>query len=85
MVRLSLPLAVAISRSQFFQRLVDRLGKTTKAVVKLNLLRITKVVIEAHPKRGELVSKFGMAKIVERLSKDDGAVMVRELAKEILP
>lgn len=60
-------------------------------MVRLNLLRILKSVCEAHPNRGILVEKYGsgdgLLGVVEGLSRGggDGAVLVRELAKEIIP
>lgn len=84
-LRLSNPVTVSLSKPAFFRRLVERLNKPTKAVVRLNLLRITKTVIEVHPDRAALVERFGLWDIVERLARQDAAVLVRELAKEILP
>lgn len=38
-----------------------------------------------HPNRTLLVEKYGLLDVVEKLSKGDGAVLVRELAREIVP
>jgi hypothetical protein len=54
-------------------------------VAKLNLLRITRVACEHHPDRATLVARFSLASIVDRLAKQDEAILVRELAKEIHP
>lgn len=54
-------------------------------MVKLNLLRLTRVVCDNHPDRATLISRFDLAKIVDRLAKQDEAILVRELAKEIYP
>ncbi|KAJ7243744.1 hypothetical protein C8J57DRAFT_60548 [Mycena rebaudengoi] len=88
--RLSAPLTVAISRSPpFFKRIIDRLspGQSQKAVVRLNLLRVLRTVCEVHPNRAMLVEKYGLLGVVESLSRGggDGAVLVRELAREIVP
>lgn len=69
----------------FLKRLAETLERQAKAMTKLNLLRITRVVFETHPEREALVSRFGFDIIVDRLAKQDGAVLVRELAKEIYP
>jgi len=53
--------------------------------VRLNLLRILRTVCDVHPNRAILVERYGLHEIVTRLSKEDGAVLVRELAREILP
>ncbi|KAE8540292.1 hypothetical protein D1P53_003236 [Cryptococcus gattii VGV] len=84
-LRLSTSLTSSLSHPPFFSRLSESLERSTKAVVKLNLLRLTKIVCECHPDKATLVERFGLAEIVERLSRQDGAVLVRELAKEILP
>ena len=82
--RLSKPITLGIARSQFFQRLIDRLGHG-KAVVRLNLLRLLKAICDVHPNRAALVEKYGIYEIVEKFSKQDNAVLVRELAREIMP
>jgi len=82
--RLSANIAIGIAKSQFFRRVVDRLGHS-KALVRLNLLRIVKTVCDVHPNRAILVERYGIYEIVAKLSKEDGAVLVRELAREIMP
>ena len=82
--RLSTNLTIAIAKAQFFKRIIDRLGHS-KAVVRLNLLRILRAVCDVHPNRAILVERYGLHEIVLQLSRNDGAVLVRELAREILP
>ncbi|TFK24391.1 Pkinase-domain-containing protein [Coprinopsis marcescibilis] len=87
-LRLSHQLTISLTKSSaFFRRIVDRLGHNSKAVVRLNLLRMLKFVCEIHPNRGVLVERYGLLGVVERLSRSggDGAVLVRELAREIVP
>ncbi|OSX57176.1 hypothetical protein POSPLADRAFT_1050231 [Postia placenta MAD-698-R-SB12] len=81
--RISNGITIGIAKSQFFKRIIDKLSHN-KAVVRLNLLRILRTVCEAHPNRALLVERFGIYDIVMRLS-EDGAVLVRELAREIVP
>ncbi|KAF8073920.1 hypothetical protein FPV67DRAFT_1479798 [Lyophyllum atratum] len=86
--RLSAPITISMTKSSaFFKRIIDRLGHDSKAVVRLNLLRVLRTVCEVHPNRAMLVEKYGLLGIVERLSRGggDGAVLVRELAREIVP
>ncbi|KAF5380735.1 hypothetical protein D9757_007156 [Collybiopsis confluens] len=78
LTRLSIGITTSFSRSAaFFRRVADRLAHYRKPVV--------------HPNRGFLVEKYGsedgLLGIVEGLSRGggDGAVLVRELAKEIIP
>ncbi|KAG5635281.1 hypothetical protein H0H81_011829 [Sphagnurus paluster] len=86
--RLSAPITISMTKSSaFFKRIIDRLGHNSKAVVRLNLLRVLRTVCEVHPNRAMLVEKYGLLGVVERLSRSggDGAVLVRELAREIVP
>jgi len=86
MVRLSTPVALAMAKlPSFFKRIIDRLGHHNKALVRRNLLRVIKTVCDAHPNRAMLVERYGLLSVVEQLSKSDGAVLVRELAREIVP
>jgi hypothetical protein len=84
MMRLSTSLTISLAKGAFFSRLVDRLTHS-KAVVRLNLLRMLRAVCEVHPNRGVWVERYGLDRIVERVSRDDAAVLVRELAREIGP
>ncbi|KDQ11479.1 hypothetical protein BOTBODRAFT_177313 [Botryobasidium botryosum FD-172 SS1] len=82
--RISSSVTVGVAKGYFFRRLVDRLNHN-KAVVRLSLLRILRAICDVHPDRSGLVERYGLYGIVERLSKKDGAVLVRELAREMLP
>lgn len=82
--RISTNVTIGIAKSQFFKRLIDKLS-SSKAVVRLNLLRILRTVCDVHPNRAMLVDKYGIYDIVAKLSKEDVAVLVRELAREIVP
>ncbi|WWD04732.1 hypothetical protein V865_002803 [Kwoniella europaea PYCC6329] len=84
-LRLSTSLTSSISHPQFYTRLSETLEKSTHAAIKLNLLRLTRVVCDTHPDRQNLVIRFGLKNVIERLSKQDSAILVRELAKEVLP
>lgn len=53
--------------------------------MRLNLLKLLRSVVEVHPNRTILVEKYELLDVVEMLSKTDGAVLVRELAREIVP
>ncbi|KAK7025317.1 Protein kinase of the Mitotic Exit Network [Paramarasmius palmivorus] len=59
--RLSTPITIALTKSPlFFKRIVDRLSHNTKAVVRLNLLRILKTVCEVHPNRTMFMEKYDL-------------------------
>jgi len=82
--RISSSITIAIAKTQFFKRVIDKLGRS-KAVIRLNLLRILRTVCDVHPNRAILVERYNLHEIVLKLSKDDGAVLVRKLAREIFP
>lgn len=82
--RISTSIAIGIAKAQFFRRITEKLGNS-KAVVKLNLLRILRTVCDVHPNRALLVERYGIHETVASLRRDDGAVLVRELAREIEP
>jgi hypothetical protein len=82
--RISTSVAIGIAKAQFFKRITEKLGNS-KAVVKLNLLRILRTVCDVHPNRALLVERYGIHETVASLRRNDGAVLVRELAKEIEP
>ncbi|KAF8583337.1 kinase-like protein [Ramaria rubella] len=82
--RISTNVTINIAKAEFFHRIIDRLSHS-KAVVRLNLLRILRTVCDVHPDRACLVERYGIYDIVEKLSRQDGAVLVRELAREIIP
>jgi hypothetical protein len=77
---------VGFAREEFFTRLVDRLTHTKhKPVVRLNLLRILRTICDVHHDKATLVREFGLYGVVEKLSQSDNAVLVRGLARDILP
>ncbi|KAF9580666.1 hypothetical protein BGW38_002598 [Lunasporangiospora selenospora] len=82
-IRLSPSIACGIAVPALFQRLMDRLGHP-KAVVRLNLLRILRAIFDAHPTRNLLIDRYGISDVVTRIALTDSAVLVKELANEIL-
>ncbi|KAF9901450.1 hypothetical protein EC991_006098 [Linnemannia zychae] len=82
-VRFSSSIARGIAVPPLFHRLLDRLAHP-KAVVRSNLLRILRAIFEVHPERLQIVAKYGIAQQVARIATEDNAVLVKELAKEIL-
>ncbi|KAK0564035.1 Protein kinase of the Mitotic Exit Network [Tilletia horrida] len=85
-MRLSSGVTLAMAKSSsFFQRLIDRLTHV-EAVIRLNLLRIAKLVCDVHPDRDRqsLIERYGLFQIIDELSRKDPAVLVRKLAVEIL-
>ncbi|POW05234.1 hypothetical protein PSTT_09862 [Puccinia striiformis] len=72
-----------ISQPAFAKRLVDRLLSHNKAVVRLNLLRLTKAVFETAVEKTTVVKMSGLAAAINKMADSESAILVRELAKEL--
>lgn len=98
-IRLSPLLAQALSKkSKFIYKLVERLVSHPKALIRLNLLKILKSLLEQGLTMQPTISaKFNLSfnhrasngyctiqSIVQSLAASDPAVLVREMAKELL-
>ncbi|KAF0408258.1 map kinase kinase kinase [Gigaspora margarita] len=81
--QLSTSIAFALAQPKFFKRLLHRLGHP-KPVVRLNLLRILRSICDIHPQREAIAERYGLFEITSRMSREDPAVLIRELAREIL-
>jgi hypothetical protein len=62
------------------KRIAHALSRRSNAIAKLNLLRLTKIICESGDHRDSDVDVFDLAQIVEHLSKQDNAVLVREVS-----
>ncbi|GAA5871422.1 hypothetical protein JCM8547_002661 [Rhodosporidiobolus lusitaniae] len=72
------------TQSGFLKRIVERLERASKAVVRLNLLRITKTVFDAlRDRRDRDKAVKVLAGPVGRLAEEDKAVLSRQLAKSL--
>lgn len=85
MMRLSPALTNAFVSPPFLSRLAEALERQTKAGITLNLLRITRLVLESHPQRLVLVPRYRFDSIVKRLARQNDPVLVRELAQQVYP
>lgn len=83
LLRLSGDLACLMAKPEVFQRLLEGL-RLKKAIVRLNLLRILRTICDVHPNRHELIRQYDLFDAVEKLAENDKAVLVKELAKEIM-
>ena len=83
LLRLSGDLACLMAKPEVFQRLLEGL-RLKKAIVRLNLLRILRTICDVHPNRQELIRQYDLFDAVEKLAENDKAVLVKELAKEIM-
>ncbi|GAA5977680.1 hypothetical protein JCM11641_001376 [Rhodosporidiobolus odoratus] len=84
-LRTSAPLASRLAvQSGFLKRIIERLERASKAVVRLNLLRITKTVFDALSDRRDRDKAVKvLAPAVGRLAEEDKAVLSRQLAKSL--
>lgn len=71
------------SQSAFARRLVDRLLGHNKAVVRLNLLRLTKAVYETASDKSAILKMPGLTAGIAKMADSESAILVRELAKEL--
>lgn len=75
--------AALTSQPTFARRLVDRLLGHNKAVVRLNLLRLTKAVYETASDKSSILKMPGLAAGISKMADSESAILVRELAKEL--
>ncbi|KAF8474937.1 hypothetical protein BDZ91DRAFT_285773 [Kalaharituber pfeilii] len=83
LLRLSLPVAAAVAKPEFFARILQKLTHT-KALVRLNLLRILRTICDASEQKGSILQEYGMTHTIQRLADKDVAVLVQNLARELL-
>ncbi len=83
LLRLSPPVALSLADSEFFVRILQKL-QSNKAVVRLNLLRIVRSICDASEEQGGLISRYGLFDTIQRLAEVDGAVLVRNMASELI-
>ncbi|KAL9030914.1 MAG: hypothetical protein Q9196_001022 [Gyalolechia fulgens] len=83
LLRLSPPVALSLAHPDLFSRILQKLS-SNKAVVRLNLLRIVRSICDASDDQGTVIRRYGLMDAVERLAEVDGAVLVRNLAGELI-
>ncbi|KAI5802119.1 hypothetical protein FPQ18DRAFT_383141 [Pyronema domesticum] len=83
LLRLSPPIARAVGRREFFARIVQKL-EHTKPVVRLNLLKILTTICDANEQKEALIREYGMYPIVKRVAEKDSAVLVRNMANDLV-
>lgn len=80
MLRASKPLASGCTRPVLVKRITHALSRRSDAIAKLNLLRLTKIICEIDDHRDGAMGFSDLAQIVEYLSNQDEAVLVREVS-----
>ncbi|KAL8874348.1 MAG: hypothetical protein Q9174_000299 [Haloplaca sp. 1 TL-2023] len=83
LVRLSPPVALSLAHPDLFSRILQKLN-SSKAVVRLNLLRIIRSICDASDDQGAVIRRYGLIDTIQRLAEADGAVLVRNMAGELI-
>ncbi|KAK7730765.1 Protein kinase of the Mitotic Exit Network [Botryosphaeria dothidea] len=86
LLRLSPPVAALLAHPELFSRVGQKLH-TRKPVVRLNLLRIVRSICDATEETGggaPLIQAHGLLDAVKRLAESDPAILVREMANELV-
>jgi hypothetical protein len=83
LVRLSPPIAASLAAPEIFQRTEQKLGHKD-AVTRLNLLRILRTICDAKEEGCWLIRAFGCYERINWLVEHDGAVLVRQMAEELV-
>ncbi|OQO05249.1 hypothetical protein B0A48_09016 [Cryoendolithus antarcticus] len=83
LLRLSPPIAASLAHPDLFSRTVLRLH-SKKALVRLNLLRVIRSICDASEEQGALIRTYSLLDSVADLAKHDPAILVREMANELV-
>ncbi|KAL8727390.1 MAG: hypothetical protein Q9166_006062 [cf. Caloplaca sp. 2 TL-2023] len=83
LLRLSPPVALSLAHPDLFSRILQKLS-SSKAVVRLNLLRIIRSICDASDDQGAIIRRYGLMDAIQRLAEVDGAVLVRNMAGELI-
>ena len=83
LVRLSPPIAASLAVPEIFNSTESKLGHKD-AVTRLNLLRILRTICDAREEGCWLIGAFGCYERISWLVKHDPAVLVRQMAEELV-
>ena len=83
LVRLSPPIAASLAVPEIFTRTEQKLGHKD-AVTRLNLLRILRTICDAKEEGCWLIRQFGCYERITWLMEQDPAVLVRQMAEELV-
>lgn len=83
LLRLSPSIALSLAHTDLFRRILQKF-QSNKAVVRLNLLRIVRSICDASDDRDVLINRYGLQDSIQRLAENDGAVLVRNMAGELI-
>ena len=84
MAQKSIVLNVALGTLDVFvTEILKRMGDNPKAMVRFTLLKLIKLLYEEHPYPVDFVGKYKLLALVNGLAKDDGMVLVNEIASQL--
>lgn len=84
LLRLSPPIASSLARQDMFSAILQKLTNR-KAVIRLNLLRIVRSICEPTDESSvTTIRQHGMFDTIESLAESDPAVLVRNMASELV-
>lgn len=86
LLRLSPAIAASLANRSLFERSAVKLH-SKKALVRLNLLRVIRSICESSELQGDngsLLQEYGLLSAVSDLAKSDPAILVREMANELV-
>lgn len=83
LLRVSPAVAATLAQPELFARTAQKL-LNKKAVVRGNLLRIIKSVCDASEEQDTLIIKYGLYPSIERLAENDPAILVRNMAADLI-
>jgi len=83
LLRLSQPLAASLAHRTLFERSAVKVH-AKKPLVRLNLLRVIRSICDASDEQGALLTTYGLLASVQGLAKHDPAILVREMASDLV-
>ncbi|KAK4549607.1 hypothetical protein LTR36_004908 [Oleoguttula mirabilis] len=83
LLRLSKLVAASLARQSLFERSAVKLH-AKKPLVRLNLLRVIRSICDANEEEGALIRRYNLLESVQDLAKTDQAILVREMANELV-
>lgn len=84
LLRLSPPIALSVGKAEFLLRIKHKLETHNKAVVRINLLKILRTICDASEQKETLIRQHGMYNTISRLAERDTAVLVRNMANDLI-
>lgn len=84
-MRMSTPLTRRLGvRSDVYNGIVSRLGSASTAVTRLNLLRLTKLLVDTIHGLSSCWKKSDLRLCISRLADEDPSLLAQNLSKELL-